>query len=108
MFAFRNSFTIKSSGINSIQFKIEYVGTAVINEQKYQLGIFAFDAVAIGDRVNVTLKGADDVTYSVVDSSSSKLVLQAVKNAAVQTLKLSGNRVETVSINSINLFVNFV
>lgn len=60
------------------------------------------------NRINVTLKEDDGVVYSVVDSSSSKVVLQADKNGAVQTLELSGGRLETVSSNSINIFVNYV
>lgn len=94
--------------MDSIQFSVIYAGAAIIKDEKYQLGIFVFDIITGANRINVTLKEDDGVVYSVVDSSSNKVVLKADKNGAVQTLELSGGRLETVSTNSINIFVNYV
>ncbi len=71
------------------------------------MGIFKFDILENGDRVNVTLHNAEDVTYSIMETTSSKIVIQAEKNRDIQTLELMGDRVEAVALNSINIFVNF-
>lgn len=104
----RNTLAVHSGGINNIQFFIEYVGPAVINGQKYQLGIINFDVVMSTDKVNVTLNEANDIIFSVPSITSNKVVIQADKNGVTETLELRGERVNTVGLNSINIFVNSV
>lgn len=103
-----NTFTVERSGPNSIRFVVQYVGAAVIKERKYQLGIIHFDIVAVGDRVNVTLDYPEDAAYSVMETTSNKIVIKVEKNGDIQTLQLKGDRIDAVGLNSINIFVDLV
>lgn len=102
----RNKFTITPSGANSVSFVVQYVGSAVIKKWQYQLGIFDFNIVDNTDKINVSLDEAGNVIYSVVDTTPSKIVMQAEKDGIIQTLELSGGRVTAVRLNSFDIFVN--
>lgn len=105
---FSNTFTIRPSGSGSgqYQFVVQYVGTAAIRERKYQLGIFNFHIVDNAEKVNVTLDEAHDIMYSIVDTTASKIVIQAEKNGVMETLELKGGQVLAVGLNSFTIFVN--
>ncbi|XP_037033371.1 uncharacterized protein LOC119072296 [Bradysia coprophila] len=102
----KNSFTIKSSGTNSIQFVVEYVGSSVINGSDYQLGKIKFNTETSTNKVNVTLHEADDIIYSAEAFTPDKIIIQAESNGTTQRLELRGERVEAVHLNSYNIFVN--
>lgn len=54
----------------------------------------------------MTLQDAEDVIYSIVDTSLNEVVVQAEKNGVIQTLHLQGERVDVVASNSVNIFGN--
>jgi len=102
----RNCLTIQRSGENSIQFVIEYVGATVIKATEYKLGIIEFRIVEDihNFKVTLTLQDVVDIVYSIVDTQPSKIIIQAEKNGIIQTLELKGERVDALSLNSLNIF----